>query len=74
VLKDAELREDARMALDRIPGQASLAALQQALEQTTDDFKHNLAQSLRHRGVEVSGIPCQKLVPTRETSVKPASL
>ena len=65
ILDDNELREDARMVLDRIPGQKSLAALQAALARTSDDFKHNLAQSLRHRGVEVPDVPCRKLVPTR---------
>jgi hypothetical protein len=65
ILNETELREDARMVLDRIPGQKSLDALQAALARTADDFRHNLAQSLRHRGVDVPDIPCRKLVPTR---------
>ena len=69
LLKNKELREDARMALDRIPGAKSLAALQAALEETDDDFKHNIAQSLRNRGFEVEGVPCHKLVPTKKTKV-----
>ena len=70
LLTDQELREDARMVLDRIPGQASIAALRAALSRTSDDFRHNLAQSLRHRGVDVPDMPERKLVPTKQTSVK----
>lgn len=65
LLNDAELREDARMALDHIPGDLSLAALKAALEQVPEEFKINIAQSLRHRGVVVPGHPCQKLVPAK---------
>jgi len=70
-LKDNEVRENARMALERIPGAESLAALEKALESVPDDFKLNIAQSLRKRGREVEGLPCVKLVPTKETKVKP---
>ena len=71
LLTDKDLREDARMALQRIPGGASLAALKSALASAGDDFKPNLAQSLRQRGQTVAGIPCQKLTPTKKTAVKP---
>lgn len=71
-LSDKELREDARMVLERLPGQKSLAALQTALETVPEEFKINIAQSLRARGVKVPGLPCQKLVPTRKINVKPA--
>jgi HEAT repeat protein len=71
LLGDAELREDARMVLEHIPGGASLAALKTALAAAPDDFKINIAQSLRKRGVSVPGLPCQKLVPTKKTNVKP---
>ena len=71
LLSDAGLREDARMTLERIPGEESLNALKSALDSAPDDFKPNLAQSLRARGVEVPGIPCKKLVPTKQTNVKP---
>ena len=71
LLRHQELRDDARMALERIPGQKSLAALEAGLAAAPEDFKTNVAQSLRRRGVTVPGLPCQKLVPTRETSVKP---
>jgi HEAT repeat protein len=70
-LRDVELREDARMVLERIEGKASLDALKEALAKAPDDFKLNIAQSLRRRGVEVGGLPCQKLVPTKKTSVQP---
>lgn len=71
LLSNKELREDARMALERLPGKKSLAALQTALGTVPEEFKINVAQSLRARGVKVSGLPCQKLVPTRKTNVKP---
>jgi hypothetical protein len=71
LLADNELREDARMVLERIPGHASLAALQAALKMVPDDFQPNIVQSLRARGVDVPGHPCQKFVPTRATAVKP---
>jgi HEAT repeat protein len=72
LLKNNELREDARMALERIPGDETLAALKAAFDQAPEDFKYNLAQSLRKRGVKVKGYPCQKLKPTKKTKVKPA--
>jgi HEAT repeat protein len=71
LISNGDLREDARMTLERIPGDASLAALKSALEAVPDDFKLNIAQSLRQRGVEVSGHPCAKLVPTKSTEVTP---
>ncbi|MCL4695198.1 MAG: hypothetical protein KJ060_22135 [Candidatus Hydrogenedentes bacterium] len=71
LIANPDLREDARMTLERIPGDASLAALQAALESVPDDFKLNIAQSLRQRGVTVEGLPCAKLVPTKSTEVKP---
>jgi hypothetical protein len=58
--------------LQRIPGDKSLAALKAGLAAAPDDFKPNIAQSLRQRGEEVPGIPCAKLVPSRKTNVKPA--
>jgi HEAT repeat protein len=71
LLSNEELREDARMVLERIPGERSLAALRAGLNTVPEGFKINIAQSLRARGVAVRGFPCQKLVPTRETKVEP---
>ena len=71
LLSDAELREDARMALQRIPTKAALAVLRAALINASDDFKLNIAQSLRQRGVKVPGLDCIKLIPTKKTNVKP---
>jgi len=70
-LSDKELREDARMVLERLPGRGSLRALRRALRTVPQEFKINIAQSLRARGVRVRGFPCQKLVPTRKTDLKP---
>ncbi|MHC4558916.1 MAG: HEAT repeat domain-containing protein [Planctomycetota bacterium] len=66
-----ELREDARMALERIPSPRAVKALKSAFEQAPEEFKPNIAQSLRKRGEEVAGYPCQKLVPKKKTDVKP---
>lgn len=51
LLEDPEVREDARMALERIPGRASLRALQQAVKAAPDDFRPNLEQSLYNRSL-----------------------
>jgi HEAT repeat protein len=71
LMGNKELREDARMALERIPTMWAVAALKAAFEAAPEDFKYNIAQSLRKRGEQVDGYPCQKLVPTKETDVKP---
>jgi HEAT repeat protein len=71
LLSESQLREDARMTLQRIPNKKALAALKAALDTAPDDFKLNIAQSLRQRGVKVEGLPCVKLVPTKKTNVKP---
>jgi len=71
LLSNKELREDARMVLQRIPGKQSLAALKNGLKAAPKDFKLNIAQSLRKRGVKVRGLACVKLVPTKKTNVKP---
>ena len=49
----------------------SLAALRAGLESLPADFRPAMAESLRTRGVPVSGYPDQKLVPTKATGVKP---
>ncbi len=71
LLSNRELREDARMVLQRIPSKGAVAALRAGLQSCPEDFKLNIAQSLRQRGVKVPGLPCVKLVPTKKTNVKP---
>ena len=70
-MRNKNLREDARMALERIPGKRTVTTLKAAFEKVPEDFKPNIAQSLRKRGEEVAGYPCKKLVPTKKTDVKP---
>ena len=67
LLNQESLREDARMVLERIPGDTSLTALHKALDAGPKDFRLNIAQSLRARGeaVDPEAYPCQKLVPTK---------
>jgi len=71
LLEDVRLREDARCAVQRVPTQYAIETLQEGLEAAPDGFKPALAQSLRARGVKVDGLPCRKLVPTKETKVTP---
>ena len=71
LLSNRELREDARMVLQRIPNKAALAALRAGYKAAPEDFKLNIAQSLRQRGVKVRKPECIKLIPTKKTNVKP---
>jgi hypothetical protein len=64
LLTHRELRDDARMVLERLPGEKSVAALRAAFDTAPEDFKFALAHSLRQRGIEVVGYPSQKLTPT----------
>jgi HEAT repeat protein len=65
LLEDKDLREDARAALQRIPGAKSLNALKAALKTAPVDYRPAIAVSLRVRGETVKEYPSQKLVPTR---------
>ncbi len=69
-LAKAEVREAARCALERLPHPAAVSALRAALATAPEEFKYALAHSLRVRGEKVEGYPSQKLVPTKQTSVK----
>jgi len=71
LLRNKDLREDARMALERIPTKRAVTVLKAGFEAAPEDFKPNIAQSLRNRGEEVAGYPCKKLVPVKKTDVKP---
>ncbi len=66
-----DLHEDARMALERLPGEEATAALQAALATAADEDKPAIAHSLRVRGIEVPGVPDLRLKPVKETSVQP---
>lgn len=72
LLTDAGAREDARCALQRIPGRQSAAALRKAMGTAPEEFKYALADALRALGEKVDGYPSRKLVPTKTTSVTPA--
>ena len=67
LMKNEDLREDARMALERMPSRRAVTALKAAFAEAPEDFKPNIAQSLRKRGEKVEGYPCRKLVPTKKT-------
>ncbi len=70
LLADAEVREDARCALTRVPGSQATGALREAMDGAPEEFKYALAESLRARGETVAGYPSKKLVPVKQTSVK----
>jgi len=71
LLQHPELGEDARMCLEALPVREAVAALQAGLEAAPAEQKPALAYSLRKRGVDVPGVPDLRLVPTKETQVKP---
>ena len=75
LLDDKEMREHARCCVERIPTDAAVDLLKEGLKEAPEDFKIAVAQSLRVRGVAVSQdeYPCRKLVPTKQTKVKPVS-
>ena len=62
-LRDREARDDARMALQRIPGPEATQALQTALQTAPEEFRPPLAEALRKRGVKMRDYPSRKLVP-----------
>lgn len=72
LLRDPALREDARLVLQRLPGEAATAALRAALADAPEDFHAPLAQALRDRGEVVPGPPSARLRPTRQTGVEAA--
>lgn len=51
LLNEPGVRDEARMALERIPGRESLRALRQARDTAPADFKAHLEQSLRARAL-----------------------
>jgi HEAT repeat protein len=71
LLRDPDLREDARCALTRLPVPSAVTALKSAFSSAPEDFKYALAESLRQRGEKVEGYPSRKLVPTAQTKVAP---
>jgi HEAT repeat protein len=71
LLADKEVREDACMVLERLPGDQPVAALKAALKSVPEEFVINVVHSLRARGIAVEGPPCHKLKPTKKTSVTP---
>jgi hypothetical protein len=69
LLEVANLREDARCALMRIPGARATTALQAALVKTEGVFASALADALRARGEAIADPPSRKLVPDRPTAI-----
>ncbi|MCY2954446.1 MAG: HEAT repeat domain-containing protein [Planctomycetota bacterium] len=72
LLADAQVREDARCALQRIPGDKSVNALKTAMKAVPEEFTYAIADSLRKRGQNVPDYPTKKLAPTLSTQVKAA--
>jgi hypothetical protein len=71
LLAKADIREDARMTLERLPGDKATAVLKRAMAAASNAEKPAFAHSLRVRGVETPGVPDLRLVPTKKTSVTP---
>ncbi len=74
LLADPQVRDDARCALQRIPGQKSIEALSDAMARVSEDFRFAIAESLRKRGQAVDGYPSKKLLPTPVAQQKAAAL
>lgn len=71
LLLDPELGEDVRMALQRVAGPNAVATLKAGYGKAEGEFKAAIACSLRKCGVAVEEPPCPKLVPRKQTGVKP---
>ena len=71
LLDDDDVSEDARMTLERLPGDKATAVLKAALAKASADDKPALAHSLRVRGIETPGVPDLRLKPTKSTNVTP---
>ena len=66
LMKDMELREDARLALERIPGnlaETALKELAKAADETKEEFGSNLKQSLYSRNLQAKTVG---LLPTQK--------
>jgi hypothetical protein len=68
LLENPELKEDARLVLERLPGKAAVEALKAGFVSADEEFKFALAESLRKRGVDVEGYPSRKQLPARMKS------
>lgn len=56
LLEDADIREDARMALERIPHPAAARALRAALRRVPADYRPAIQQSLRHKSLRLTAV------------------
>lgn len=56
LLEDQEVREEARLALERIPGPAAWRALREALQTAPADFQPHLEQSLYNRDLKPENV------------------
>jgi hypothetical protein len=70
LLRHPDLADDARMVLQRIPGKASLQALQNGYAAADPALRKAIGESLIKRGVTVPGFASDKLKPSKTTSVK----
>jgi len=69
LLEDKDLSDDACMALQRIPGKKSLAALKKSLNSVPEPMRYPIAEALRKRGETIESYPCQKLTPTKTSGL-----
>lgn len=69
-LTEPEIAEEARMALERLPGQGATDALQAALDRASAKDRPALAYSLRMRGVPVEGVPDLRLQGVKKSKLE----
>ncbi len=72
-LQDPAIAEDARMALERLPGEGATSALQEAFDKASEEDRPALAYSLGMRGVSVEGVPDLRLQGVKPSTVVPES-
>ena len=64
LLDDRIIREDVRIALERIPGDESLKALDTAAKSGPTDFRKNIQQSLHNRALTTENVGIKEGVRT----------
>ncbi len=65
LMKDKDLREDARLALERIPGslsESALKALTKAADENKEPFAENLKQSIYNRNLQPKTVGTKSIV------------
>jgi HEAT repeat protein len=74
LLRNAELQEEAAFCLERIPGNASIAALMSALPEVGDAFKPRILAALGHRRAEQAADLCAAAIASKNMDIAIAGM